>query len=308
MDELAGVFDDLMALVAVVEAGGFNAASSRFDIPVSRLSRRVAALEKKMGVSLLMRTARRFKVTEIGQRTYEHGLAIRAEMQNTMAGARASLDEPGGHLRISCPMALGTSIVGPLAIEFMTRHPRVSITLESTDGQLVAFSDPVDLMIQPSKEPLRDSSLVARKLVEARYLLVAAPAVAAALHAVSEAPDWPTIPAIGWTFFAPQAGRWQLQHADGAELEIPVQTRFTSDNLLLVRQAALAGMGVAQLPPVLCAADIRAGHLSVVAPGWSPPAVSIYAIYPSRRVLTLAGRSFVDALGDAFAQLGQATA
>jgi DNA-binding transcriptional LysR family regulator len=305
MDELAGVFDDLMALVAVVEAGGFNAASSRFDIPVSRLSRRVAALEKKMGVSLLMRNARRFKVTEVGMRTFQHGLGIRAAMQNTMTDAREGLDEPIGHLRVSCPIALGTSIVGPTAIEFVRKYARVSVTLVSTDGRPTAFSDPVDVLIQPSMEPLRDSSLVARKLVEARYLLVAAPGVTAVLPEIPASPDSAALPVIGWTF-APQSNRLPLLRATGEITEIPVEIRFSSDNLNLIREAALAGIGIAQLPPVLCDADIRAGRLCVVAPGWSPPTVSIYAIYPSRRVLTLAGRYFVDALSESLAKLGSA--
>jgi DNA-binding transcriptional LysR family regulator len=307
MDELSGVFDDLMALVAVVEAGGFNAASARFDIPVSRLSRRVAALEKKMGVSLLMRDARRFKVTEAGLGAYRHGLEIRAEMHNAMADARDSLAEPSGHLRVSCPMALGASIVGPLAIEFILQHPRVSLTLESTDGRMTAFSDPVDLLIQPAREALRDSSLVARKLAEARYLLVGSPDVLARLPDGPPSPDWPAVPVVGWTFTA-QAERWPLLHADGATVQLAVAARFASDNLLLVREASLAGLGVAQLPPLLCQADIDAGRLGVFAAGWSPPSVSIYAIYPSRRVLTLAGRCFVDALGEAFAQLGRPAA
>ncbi|MGH2525101.1 MAG: LysR family transcriptional regulator, partial [Anaerolineales bacterium] len=241
MDELTGVFDDLMALVAVVEAGGFNAASARFDIPVSRLSRRVAALEKKMGVSLLMRNARRFKVTEVGERTYQHGLGIRAAMQNSMADARDSLDEPSGHLRVSCPMALGTSIVGPLAIAFIRKYTRVSVTLESTDGRPTAFSDPVDLLIQPSTQPLRDSSLVARKLVDARYLLVAAPGVQAVVPEAPASSGAQAIPVVGWTF-ASQASRWSLSHSAGGTIEVPVEVRFSCDNLILIREAALAGV------------------------------------------------------------------
>lgn len=306
MDDFSGVFDDLMALVAVVEAGGFNAASTRFDVPVSRLSRRVAALERKMGVALLLRDARRFRVTEVGLRTYQHGVALRAGMQDAMAHARNSLDEPGGHLRVACPMAMGVAVVGPLVLEFMRQHARVRITLESTDGRPAAFSDPVDLLIQPSTEPLRDSSLVARKLMDARYLLVAAPELHAALPNTAPPDGWPVVPAIGWTF-APQADFWSLVNAAGDSAELAVASRFASDNLLLIRDAALAGVGVAQLPPALCAADVAAGRLRVVAPGWSPACVSIYALYPSRRALTLAGRLFVEALAARFEQLGPPT-
>jgi DNA-binding transcriptional LysR family regulator len=304
MDELAGVFDDLMALVAVVDAGGFNAASARFDIPVSRLSRRVSALERHMGVSLLVRNSRRFKVTEVGWRTYQHGVSVRAQMQNAMAEAKESLGEPSGHLRVSCPMALGAAIVGPLAIRFMRQYPCVSVTLDSTDGRAKAFSDSVDLLIQPTVQPLRDSSLVARKLVDANYLLVAAPALKDRVPEMPTPHSFPAFPAVGWTFAA-QPAKWSLVHADFGMVEVAVDVRFATDNLILVREAALAGVGVAQLPPVMCDADIEAGRLCVVAPGWSPPSVSFYVLYPSRRALTLAGRRFVDMLAEMLAPLGR---
>jgi DNA-binding transcriptional LysR family regulator len=260
MDQLAGVFDELMALVEVVEAGGFNAASARSGVPVSRLSRRVSALEKHMGVSLLMRNSRRFKVTEVGWRTYEHGLSIRAQMQSTMAEARESLGEPSGSLRVSCPMALAAAIVGPLAIRFMRQFPRVSVTLDSTDGRARAFSDSVDVLIQPALQPLQDSSLVARKLVDAHYVLVAAPEFRDRVPRAPTPADFPAFPAIGWTFAA-HPTRWSLMHPDLGTVEVVVDVRFATDNLILVREAALAGVGVAQLPPV-SAETSRGSHVN----------------------------------------------
>ena len=114
MDDLAGVFDELMAFVAVVDAGGFNAAGERFGLPPSRLSRAVAALERKLGVSLLVRSSRRFSVTEVGWRTYERAVDIRARLQGTVAEASDSQGEVSGHLRVSCPMALAAALVGSL--------------------------------------------------------------------------------------------------------------------------------------------------------------------------------------------------
>lgn len=305
--ELAGVFEELMAFVAVVDAGGFNAAAARDGVPASRLSRRVAALERQLGVGLLVRTSRRFALTELGERTYRHGLELRARTHNAIADAREGLGEPTGQLRVSCPMTLGASIVGPLAIRFMQRHPRVCVTLESTDGRMRPFSDPVDLVIQPSLQPLRDSGLVARKLVDAHYVLVAAPALRAVLPEAPTPSDFPVLPAVGWTFSMPQA-QWPLSHAELGSAVVELDVRFRTDNLMLVREAALAGVGVAQLPPVLCERDIEAGRLFIVAPGWSPPSVAFYAIYPSRRALTLAGRRFVEMLAEALAPLGRAIA
>jgi DNA-binding transcriptional LysR family regulator len=305
MDDLSGLFDELMAFVHVVEAGGFNAASARFGTPASRLSRGVAALERQLGLPLLVRTSRRFAVTEAGWRICARGIAIRAGLQDVVADAAESLGEPTGHLRVACPMALAYALVGRLAIEFMTRHPRVKVTLESTDGRNRPFSAPVDLAIQPALEPLKDSSLVARNLVDTRYVLVAAPGLAHGIPAAPGPADFPAFPAVGWTFF-PQPGRWSVHHADHGARELAVDVRFTTDNLLLVREAALAGVGVAQLPAALCRPDVAAGRLQVVATGWSPPPVSLYVLYPSRRALTLAGRQFVELLAEGCAPLGQA--
>jgi DNA-binding transcriptional LysR family regulator len=303
MNDLAGVFEELMAFVRVVDAGGFNAASARFSVPASGLSRGVAALERHLGVALLVRTSRRFSVTDVGWRTYERGVAIRAGLQDVVAEAANSLGEPSGHLRVACPMTLAHALVGPLAIRFMQHHPRVLVTLESTDGRDRPFADPVDLAIQPAVQPLRDSTLVARALVEARYVLVAAPALA---HGIPSAPgpdQLAAFPAVGWSFFQ-QPARWHLRHAQHGERELPVDVRFTTDSLLLVRDAALAGVGVAQLPVALCRSDLEAGRLQLVADGWSPPPVTLYVLYSSRRSLTLAGRQFIDALAQGFAPLG----
>jgi DNA-binding transcriptional LysR family regulator len=311
------VLEDLMAFVAVVDAGGFNAAGAAVGASGSQLSRRVAALERFLGVTLLVRNSRRFSVTDMGWRTYEHGASIRARLHDAVADAQDSLGEPSGALRVACPMALGAAIVGPLAIRFTQQHPRVRMTIESTDGRLRPGSDGVDLIIQPTLVDLRDSSLIARKLVDVRYLLVAAPFVrqkvppiapasgAATFPATASATFPATFPAIGWTFL-PQASRWSLTHPEQGSVELDVDVRFATDSLLLVREAALAGMGVAQLPQALCAADIEAGRLEVVAPGWSPPSVTFYAIYPSRRALTLAARRFLETLTEALAPLDPA--
>jgi DNA-binding transcriptional LysR family regulator len=303
MDDLSGVFDELMAFVRVVDAGGFNAASARFGTPASSLSRSVSALERQLGIALLVRTSRRFAVTEVGWRTYERGVTIRAGLQDVVAEAIESLGEPSGHLRVACPMALAYALVGRLAIQFMERYPRVCIALESTDGRNRPFSDPVDLVVQPALQAFKDSSLVARNLVDAHYVIVAAPGLRHGIPAAPQPDQFPQFPAVGWSFFS-RPGRWNLRHLELGECELAVDVRFTTDNLLLVREAALAGVGVAQLPAELCRADIEAGRLQVVAKGWLPPPVSMYVLYPSRRALTLAGRQFMEVLADGFAPLG----
>jgi DNA-binding transcriptional LysR family regulator len=199
-------------------------------------------------------------------------------------------------------MVLGSAVVGRIAIAFMARYPSVRVSIESTDGRSRPFSEPADLAIQPSLQPLRDSSMVARRLIEARYVMVGAPHLQDGIPAAPGPADFPCFPAVGWTFF-PHPARWSLRHREHGEHEIAVDVRFTTDNLLLVREAALAGVGVAQLPYALCREDMDGGRLRTIAPDWSPPRVGIYVLYPSRRSLTLAGRKFIDALTEGMASL-----
>jgi DNA-binding transcriptional LysR family regulator len=303
MDDLPHLFEEFMAFVAVVDAGGFNAAGSRFGLPPSSLSRSVAALEKHLGVSLLARTSRRFEVTATGRRTYDDAVATRTRLQETVAAARESHGVPSGTLRVSCPLALASTVVGRIAIEFMARHPGVRVSLESTDGRGQPFSEPADIAIQPSIRPLRDSSMVARRLIDVRYVMVAAPHLQHAVPAVPGGPtEFPCFPAIGWTFF-PSPALWSLRHREHGQHAIKVDVRFTTDNLLLVREAVLKGVGVAQLPYAMCKEDIDRGELNLVAPDWLPLQVGIYVLYPSRRSLTLGGRKFIDALVDGTALL-----
>lgn len=303
MNQLFGMLDELMAFVSVVDEGGFNAAALRHGVPSSRLSRAVAALERRLDVSLLVRTSRRFEVTSIGRRVHAHGVAIRERMRDVVVATEEDRVELSGHLRVACPMVLGALVVGGVAMSFMKRHPAVRLTIESTDGRNRPFSEPVDLSIQPMLQPLHDSGLVARKLVDAPYLLVAAPTLK---HGIPDAPgpgDFPRIPAVALTFFERQDA-WTLHHDTHGRRDVPIDVRFASDNLLLVRDAAVAGVGVAPLPMGLCRPEFEAGRLKPVAPDWRPPQVCLHVLYPSRRALTPAGRAFIDALVEAFAPLG----
>ncbi|MBS0342587.1 MAG: LysR family transcriptional regulator [Proteobacteria bacterium] len=305
MDDLPSLFEDLMAFISVVDAGGFNAAGTRFGTPPSRLSRSVAALEKHMGVSLIVRTTRRFAVTEIGQRTYEDAVRVRGQFKDAIAAASESQLEPSGTLRISCPMAMASEIVGRIAIDFMARHPQVHIAIETTDGRNRPFSEPADLAIQPSLTPLRDSSLVARPITRGKYILVASPRLQLGLSADPGPQALSSLPAVGWTFFSNPA-LWTLSHPEHGEHNVAVDARLMTDNLLLVREAAIGGVGVAQLPESLCRSHLESGQLCVVAPRWSPPQMTIYVLYPSRSALTLSGRMFVDALVAGLAPAGPA--
>ncbi len=302
MQDLVDVPHDLMMLVEVVEAGGFSAASHRTGIPKSRLSRRIAALEERLGVALLMRNTRHFEVTELGQELFQRGLKIRDETRAALAVAQEGRNEPSGTLRIACPIALASFIIGDVAIAFARSHPRVTLTLKTTDGS--ALDEHFDLIIQPARRALADSSMVAQQLMAARYVLVASPTLIADAGFPADPQQLMEWPAIGWSFDE-HAAKWTLWGPQGETAIVPVKPRLHSDSLLVIQKAAIAGIGVAQLPLGLCQKDIDEGSLAVVAPGWAPLPISVYALYPSRHHLTHGGRLFLAALSQALSPLGE---
>jgi len=303
MDNVLLAVEDLLSFVEVADAGGFTAASRRTGIPKSRLSRRVAALESFLGVALLHRYARRFELTDVGQRIFLHGQAVRAETQTAISVARESLESPWGQLRVACPAAIAASLVGRIALQFSARYPRVTLSLQTTDGRLRPLDDTVDLVIQPTTQPLTDSSLVARRLATVPYGLYASPALVTALNIPETPLALSRCAAVGWSITASLA-RWTLIGPQNESADVELDVRFVSDNLLLNRDAALQGLGVVQLPRIMAASFVASGHLLQVAPDWVPPAMHIYALYPSRRHLTLAGRCFLDMLEDGMKDVG----
>jgi DNA-binding transcriptional LysR family regulator len=291
-DELIATTDDLLLLAEVIEAGGVRAASTRTSLTKSRLSRRIAALEARLGVCLLTRNSRRFEVTEIGRRLHEQALLIRAATRAAITLADDTTNVPSGLLRIACPFALSQGIVAGLAIEFANRHPRVRLCLTTTKGTTEALSERYDIIIHPSSQPLPDSDIVARRLVVVPYVLVAAPELLRTGGVPEQPSDLDGLPAIGWNT-EDGVTTMHLLGPNHAEANVRMTVRFAADNLVIVRDAALAGLGVARLPLATCVDDIAQGRLCVLAPGWAPPAMVVYVLYPSRLQLSLAGQAFV---------------
>ena len=282
--------DDLALLLEVVEAGGFSAASARCNIPKSRLSRRIARLELRIGAALIKRDSRHFEVTEIGHQVLAHAKTVRDGARMAFGVVSDTLGVPSGALRIACPVAMATALLAKFAAEFVRKYPLVKLSIATTTGMIESLAERHDIVIHPSSAPLADTSMVARRMQLSRFLLVSAPGLTPHIddpHALSH------VDVIGWDYMGSK-DQWHLVHADGRSVNIAVRPRLTSDNLLVIREAALSGYGVAPLSDLLCAGDIAAGRLQVVAPGWCPPSATIYAFYRSRLALSVAGRTFID--------------
>jgi len=288
--------NDLYYFVQVVDHGGFAPAARALGLQKSKLSRRVRQLEERLGVRLLNRSSRRFSVTEIGREFHARCVAMLVEAEAAEQIVAQSQVEPRGVIRVSCPVALVSFQFAALTARFMAENPRVEVHLESTNRRVDLIAEGIDVAIRVRFPPLEPTDLVMRKLDVSTQCLVAHPQLIG--NALTSPADLAGLPSLD---LGPphRPHRWQLHAADGRSAAIPHNPRLVTDDMAALREAALAGVGIVQLPTMMVWADIDAGRLVHVLPEWRPEAGVIHAIFPSRRGLLPAVRAFVDYLATA---------
>jgi len=287
--------NDLYYFVQVVDHSGFAPAARALDMQKSKLSRRIALLEERLGVRLLNRSSRRFSVTEIGREYYDRCLAMLVEAEAAEQVIAQVRSEPRGIIRISCPTALLSFQFGTLIARFMAANPAVKVHLEGTNRRVDLIAEGFDVAIRVRFPPLEPSDLVMRRLDESTQCLVASPAlVAQALRSPADLNGLPSLD-LG----PPRRDhRWELLHADGQTASIPHNPRFVTDDMAALREAAMAGVGVVQLPTMMIWRDVKAGRLVHVMPDWRPRAGIVHAVFPSRRGLLPSIRALLDFLAE----------
>ncbi len=296
--------NDLYYYAEVVDHGGFAAAGRALGLPKSTLSRRVAALEARLGVRLIQRSTRRFAVTEIGRSYYEHCKAMLVEAEAAQQLIERSHAEPCGVVRVSCPIALLQVNVGTMLAEFMAAQPGVTVQLEATNRRVDPIGEAIDIAIRVRPPPLQDSDLILRVLAERGQCLVASPSLLAR-HMTPVAPadlaDWPSL-ALG----APQEEhQWHLFGPDGAQATLHHRPRLVTGDMIALRDAALAGVGIVQLPTMMLRHEIERGRLVRLLADWAPRPDIVHLVYPSRRGLLPAVRALIDDLAARFAALDE---
>ncbi|MCK9509033.1 MAG: LysR family transcriptional regulator [Pigmentiphaga sp.] len=294
--------NELYYFAQVVEHGGFAPAERALGIPKSKLSRRVAQLEERLGVQLLLRSTRRFSVTDIGKRYYEHCRAMLTEAEAAEELIALTHTEPCGVIRMSCPVALLSARLGGMLGRFMMQYPRVVLHVDETNRRVDVVAEGLDLAIRVRPPPLQDSDLVLRTLAERRLCLVATPALLAQCGQPAGPMDlshWPSL-----DMGLPQdVHRWLLQGPDGERADVRHTPRYVTQSMLALRDAALSGVGVVQLPSMFIRDDLARGTLVRVLPDWAPRPDIIHAVYASRRGQLPAVRALLDFLVEAFRAL-----
>ncbi len=296
--------NDLYYFVQAVDHGGFAPAGRAIGQPKSKLSRRIALLEERLAVRLIQRSTRHFAVTEIGRSYYDHCKAMLVEADAAQEVIDAARAEPRGIIRISCPIALLHAHVGAMLADFMARNPKVTIHLEATNRRVDLVGEAVDIAIRVRPPPLADSDLVMRVLADRGQCLVASSALVQRFGLPAAPADLNAWPSLG--LGEPQhTYNWTLNGPDGAQAVVHHTPRFVTTDMIALRNAAVAGVGVVQLPRLMLHEQLAAGSLLRLLPAWTPRREIIHAVFASRRGLLPSVRALVDHLAERFAAIDE---
>jgi len=288
--------NDLSFFAAVVANGGFSAASRALGIPKSRISRRVAALEGRLGVRLLERSTRRFNVTDVGQDVYRHARAALAEAEAIEDVVSRLKAEPQGLVRISCPQGADRLLAAELP-RFLARHPRLRLQVIVSNRRVDLIEEAVDVAIRVREKLDTDAELQVRIVGRSSLMLVASPAFLDAHGRPGTPAELASRPTLSQT---ERSGldRWTLVDDGGAEAVVVHEPRLSSGEFAILRQAAIEGVGIAFLAEYACREPLSDGRLERVLPTWGGREALLHLVFTSRRGLLPGVRAVIDFLAE----------
>jgi len=289
--------NDIYFFASVVQYGGFSAAARTIGVEKTRLSRRIAALEKRLGVRLLQRTTRALALTEAGQRFFERCV-------ETVEGAQAAYDsvaelrrEPAGLVRLSSPVLLTQRCLAHALPGYMTVHPKVSVFLEATDRTVNVIEERFDIAIRANPVIEDVAGLVAKTLGNSQRVLVVSPAFLAHYGHPENPADLPKFNTVASTDDIFDGGaRWKLTNLDNRTQNIELKPRLVTSDLRMRLQAAIRCIGIALLPEQVVAAPLKEGLVDRVLPQWSGAKNILHLVYPTPRGMLPSVRSLIDYL------------
>ena len=294
--------NDLAYFAKVVEAGGFAAAGRLLGIPKSRLSRRIAELETRLGARLLQRTTRTLTLTTLGERYLVHCQALLREAESAAETAASLSSEPRGPLRVSCPVALAQDYLPEVVTRFLQRYPLVQLELVLVNRRVDVVNEGLDVALRVRDVDDVEPGLIVRRLRQASGVLVAAPAFLVGRQL--DAPETLLgVPLLG-ALELDRRVHLRMVGPAGQRRELVLEARLGIDDFSVRKTAALAGLGYTMLPLLYCEAELAEGRLQRLLPDWSLPGGHLQAAYAHRRGQLPAVRAWLEHLEDSFRDQG----
>ncbi|HET6613426.1 MAG TPA: LysR family transcriptional regulator [Kofleriaceae bacterium] len=283
--------NEILVFVHVVQEGSFSAAAGKLEMPKSTASRKVSALEDRLGARLLHRTTRKLSLTDAGKAYYQHAARVVAEVNEAGLAVTRLQGTPRGRLRVTAPLNFG--YLGPIVASFLKRYPQVQLEVVCADRVVDLVDEGFDVAVRAGN--LADSTLIARHLGVLRQIVVASPVFLRNQGEPETPADLSRFDCVAFGA-GPDRTAWHLVATGGDTATIAIRARMVVNDFDFLHQAALGGLGLALLPISSCADDLRAHRLSRVLGDWRSRDVPIHAVYPSTRYLSPTVKAFLDHL------------
>ena len=293
---MADSIQEMAVFARVVGAGSLSAAARELGLSPALVSRRLAGLEARLGVRLINRTTRSLHLTDDGATYYEACQRVLADIEEADSTVSAGRVEPRGALRVALPASFGHQHIAPLVPGFAERYPQVQLALSLSDRNVNLIEEGFDLAVRIAH--LEDSSLTARKLAPNRRVVCASPEYLRRHGAPKTPEDLAQHNCLTTNDFTMT---WDYKDPNGKPGSARVTGQYACDNWEVLREWALAGLGIALKSTWDVHRLLAEGALVEVCPGYTFHSdVAIYAVYPSRRFLPAKTRVFIDFLAESF--------
>jgi DNA-binding transcriptional LysR family regulator len=283
--------------VRVVEAKGFSAAARQLGMSKSAASKIVSRLEDRLGARLLNRTTRRLSLTDAGNAYYERATRVMAEAQEAELAVSRLQAQPRGWLRVNAPMTFGTMHLAPALPDFMWAHPELHVELHLDDKLVDLVEEGYDVAIRIRR--LADSSLIARRLCAVKRIICASPDYLARMGTPTHPRDLARHNVFTYEYIQGTPDDLQWAGPDGTG-RVRIAGSLRTNNGEVMRDAAIAGLGISLFPDFMVAAELRAGKLVEILTDYVDDSMSLFAVYPHSRHLSAKVRAFVDFMAERF--------
>ncbi|MBY5408914.1 LysR family transcriptional regulator [Rhizobium leguminosarum] len=297
--------NDILIFMAVVDAGSFIAGGQAMGLSRSAAGKAVIRLEDRLGARLLNRTTRTLSLTDEGRMFYDRGLQILASVDEAEASVAGQNSTPRGVLRLTVPDTFGRLVMLPLLQKYLRAWPDIQVEVSFIDRLVDIVEEGFDLAIGIGATTTSDTRLVSRVIATYKAWLCASPSY---LAERGEPADINDITAHDCLIFASRNQRqgWRFRGEGGPWVKVQGRSRLRLDSVQAIRDAALAGLGIALLPDFLVADDLVAGRLQQVLPSLETDDAKIVALYPDKRLLEPRVRRFIDLMVEELGDQGQA--
>lgn len=273
--------NDYFYFVHVVEKGGFTRASESLGVPKSRLSRHIAQLEARLDTTLIQRTTRQSKLTDLGELFFHRARAVVDEMELAEAEIKRNKNTLYGSVTLSCSIGVAQFALKELIARFIADNPQVSVMQQVTNQHIDLIASGVDISIRGHKEQLPDSGLIQRFLCSVEWNLFTAPKYLADAKLIETPADLANHQTLSLGWQAPR-DQWKLESNNRKKEIIRITPRLKSEDMTTLKKAASEGLGIVALPAYTCRDELASGELVKVLPNWHAGQVNLSLVMPRR--------------------------